>query len=288
MNYYIKRVILALTGWIPDKPYLQITYLLRMKECLRLKNPRYMSEKTQWLKIYDYKPEYAQMADKVAVRKFVTDRLGKDCLIKQYGVYSKAEDIPYDELPDRFVLKCSHDSASTVVVKDKSKLNRKKTNDFLNKRLRLKFYLEGRENVYKEVAPQIVCEEFIGEGDCVPEDYKVFCFGGEPQFIQLDANRFQKNHVQNFYDAKWNRLPMDSDYPNNENYEKDKPQRLDEMLHYARILSKGLRFVRTDFFIVKNKIYFGEITFYPGAGFKRWTPVEMDLKYAAMINTDSI
>lgn len=287
MNYYLKRLVLALTGWIPDKPYLQLTYLLRMKEPLHLKHPRFLSEKIQWLKIYDYKPEYAQMADKVAVRKFVADRLGEDCLIRQYGVYGKAEDIPYDELPDRFVLKCSHDSASTVIVKDKSKLDRKETNDFLNKRLKLKFYLEGRENVYKEVKPRIVCEEFLGDTDEVPEDYKVFCFNGNPEFVTVDVGRFKK-HSQFYYDTEWNWFKMDSEYEPEPGLSVPKPAMLSELLNAAKILSAGLRFVRVDFYIVKNKLYFGELTFYPAAGYKRYTPEKVDLKYASMINTDTI
>lgn len=285
MNYYLKQVVLALTGWIPDKQYLQLTYLLRMKEVLHLKHPRYMSEKMQWLKLYDYKPEYAQMADKVEVRKFVAERLGEDCLIKQYGVYERAEDIPYDELPNRFVLKCSHDSASTVVVKDNSTLNIKKTNDFLNKRLKLRFYLEGRENVYKEVKPRIVCEEFLGDTNEVPEDYKVFCFGGNPEFVTVDVGRFRK-HAQFYYDTNWNLFKMDSEYVPEPGQAVKKPVLLDKLLESAKLLSKGMRFVRVDFYIVNNKLYFGELTFYPAAGYKRYTPVEVDLKYASLIKTE--
>jgi hypothetical protein len=287
MNYYLKQVVLALTGWIPDKPYLQLTYLLRMKEVLHLKHPRYMSEKMQWLKLYDYKPEYARMADKVAVREFVAERLGEDCLIKQYGVYERAEDIPYDELPNRFVLKCSHDSASTVVVKDKSALDIKKTNEFLNKRLKLRFYLEGRENVYKEVKPRIVCEEFLGDTNEVPEDYKVFCFDGKPEFVTVDVGRFRK-HAQFYYDTNWNLFQMDSEYVPEPGQSVERPMLLDKLLESAKILSKGMRFVRVDFYIVNNKLYFGELTFYPAAGYKRYTPVEVDLKYASLINTDTI
>lgn len=287
MNYYLKRFVLALTGWIPDKPYLQLTYLLRMKEPLHLKHPRFFSEKMQWLKLYDYKPEYARMADKVAVREFVAERLGEDCLIKQLGVYEKAEEIPYNKLPNRFVLKCSHDSASTIVVKDKSSLDIKKTNDFLDKRLKLKFYLEGRENVYKEVKPRIVCEEFLGSSNDVPEDYKVFCFDGKPEFIVVDVGRFKK-HTQFYYDTDWNWFKMDSEYEPEPGLSVPKPAMLSELLNAAKILSAGLRFVRVDFYIVKNKLYFGELTFYPAAGYKRYTPEEVDLKYASMINTDTI
>ncbi|MBQ9202701.1 MAG: glycosyl transferase [Prevotella sp.] len=286
MNYYLKQAVLALTGWIPDKQYLQLTYLMRMHEPLHLKNPRYMSEKIQWLKLYDYKPEYARMADKVAAREFVAERLGKDCLIKQYGVYERAEDILYDELPDRFVLKCSHDSASTIVVKNKKDLDRKNTNDFLNKRLKLRFYLEGRENVYKDVKPRIVCEEFLGDTNEVPEDYKVFCFGGKPEFIVVDVGRFKK-HAQLYYDTNWNLFQMDSEYVPEPGLSVPKPALLKELLEGGRILSKGLRFIRVDFYIVNNKLYFGEMTFYPGAGFKRYTPESYDKRYASLINTSA-
>lgn len=285
MNYYLKQVVLALTGWIPDKLYLEITYYLRMHEKLNLKKPKYFSEKMQWLKIYDYKPEYTVMADKVAVRKFVSERLGEDCLIKQLGVYNSADEIPYDTLPSRFVLKCSHDSASTIIVKDKEKLDINKTNAFLNKRLKLKFYLEGRENVYKGVKPRIVCEEFLGDTNDVPEDYKVFCFNGNPEFITVDVGRFKK-HAQFYYDTNWNLFQMDSEYVPEPGQSVEKPLLLGKLLESAKLLSQGMRFVRVDFYIVNNKLYFGELTFYPAAGYKRYTPEDVDLKYASLINTE--
>ena len=276
-----------MTGWIPDKIYLKIIYWYWMHEQLNLKAPKWFSEKLQWLKLYDYKLEYSKLVDKVAVRDFVAEHLGDGFLINQYGVYDRAEDIPYDDLPDRFVLKCSHDSASTVIVKDKSKLNRKETNDFLNKRLKLKFYLEGRENVYKGVKPRIVCEEFLGDADEVPADYKVFCFNGNPEFVTVDTGRFGR-HAQYFYDTNWNRIPMDSEYIPVEGSSVERPKQLTELLESSRKLSHGLKFVRVDFYIVNERIYFGEMTFYPAAGFKRYTPEQYDKKYASLINTDKV
>jgi hypothetical protein len=275
-------MVLKLTKWIPDKVYLEMVYPIIMHKKLNLVNPQSFSEKTQWLKLYDYKEEYDQMADKVAVRKFVKEKIGEQYLVKRYGVYEKAEDIPFNELPKKFVLKCSHDSGSTLLCTDKEHFEKKKAIKFLNQRLRLKFYLEGRENVYKNVSPRIICEELLGDGIDAPADYKVFCFAGCPKFIQVDYDRF-KNHTRTFYNTKWEKIKMQSEKINNIQCEVKRPCELQEMLLLAEKLSNNMKFIRVDFYIVDGKIYFGELTFYHDAGYSSFLPNEMDKKIADMI-----
>ena len=283
MNYYIKRIVLALTKWIPDEPYLKVAYYFNMGERLNLNNPVWFSEKMQWLKIYDCKDEYHILADKIRVRDYVAKKIGEEHLIKQIGVYNNPEEIPYNSLPNRFVLKCNHDAGSVLICKDKNEFDRKKANAYLAKRLKINFWLEGRENVYKTVVPQILCEEYIGDDQHVPEDYKIYCFGGEPQFIHVIEGRYQK--MRNiFFDTNWNRIYIDGNKDTNEEIITKRPVQLDNMLNLACKLAEGIKFVRVDFYIVHGIIYFGEMTFYPSAGYRRFSPPEVDKHYASLID----
>ena len=283
MNYHIKRIILAITKWIPDEAYTKLTYRIIMHEKLNLSNPKSFPEKIQWLKLYGLKPEYELMADKLAVRDIVKDRIGGEYLVKLYDVFSSPNEIIADKLPDRFVLKCTHDSGSIRICKDKNNFNFDEARVFLGRRLKLPFYLEGRENVYKNITPRIVCEELLGDGIKVPRDYKLFCFDGEPELIMVDVDRFE-DHRQFFYDKKWNRVNLKSGYKVAEGPDLAKPQCLSELLQVARKMSTGIPFVRSDFYIIDNMIYFGEMTFYHGAGLQHLYPKDAEMKYADMIN----
>lgn len=285
MNYYLKQVILMLTKWIPDEPYTKLTYRLIMHEKLDLKNPKNFPEKIQWLKLYGVRPEYEQMADKIAVRDIVKERIGEKYLAKVYGTYDKPEGIKPEEMPQRFVLKCSHDSGSIRICRDKSTFDFVEAKRFLGNRLRLPFYLEGRENVYKHIKPRIICEELLGDGDKVPCDYKLFCFSGEPELIMVDVDRFE-DHQQYFYDKEWQRVHIKSGYRAAEGPDLIKPECFDELLNVARVMSKDIPFVRCDFYIVGTRIYFGEMTFYHGAGLQHLYPLETEKKYADMIRCE--
>lgn len=282
MNYYLKRVFLALTKWIPDEQYTKLIYLLKMHEKLELDPPKSFPEKIQWLKLYGLKPEYEQMADKIAVRRIVRERIGEQYLAKLYGVFEKPENIKIDDMPQSFVLKCTHDSGSIRICHDKSTFDFKEAKRFLNRRLKLPFYLEGRENVYRNIKPRVVCEELLGDGKKAPCDYKLFCFNGEPELIMVDVDRFE-NHRQYFYDKEWKRVYLKSGYKAAEGIDLCRPKCLMELLQLAREMSKGIPFVRSDFYIVENKIFFGEMTFYHGAGLQHLYPKELEMKYAEMI-----
>lgn len=279
MNYYIKRIVLALTQWIPDKYYLQILHKVKVHRKLNLENPATFTDKMQWLKLYDCQPQYHSYADKLTVRKYVKDRIGEDHLIPQIAVYNNPEEIVYEELPDRFILKCNHDSASTLICLNKKDFDWKKAKIFLHKRQKLPFYLEGRENVYKGIKPLIICESFIGD-DKPPMDYKVFCFHGKPRMIQVDQERFS-DHKRVFYSTDWKLLNVHDDCP--VGIEIEKPKCLKELLALSEKLSAGIRFVRADFYVVDSQIFFGEMTFYPSAGFTPFFPEKEDRMLASWI-----
>lgn len=163
---FVKKVIEKLRyhhllDWIPDKPYLELMYLVKMDRRLDLKNPRTFNEKLQWLKLYNRRPEYTMMADKVLVRDYIAKTLGPEYLIPLLGVWDDPDEIDIDKLPDRFVLKCNHNSGlGMCICKDKSKLDIDKVREDLRKGLKQNYYLTGREWPYKDIPRKILCEQY--------------------------------------------------------------------------------------------------------------------------------
>ena len=264
------------TRLLPSKWYLQRRFKLQAGYSLNLNNPRTFNEKLQWLKLYDHNPEYSRMVDKYEAKQYVADRIGDEHIIPTLAVYDRVDDIDFDKLPDQFVLKCTHDSGGLVICKEKSKLDRKAAKKKLSKSFHHKYYWDGREWPYKAVKPRIIAEQYIAEEDGELKDYKVFNFGGEPKIIQIDYNRF-KGHQRNLYTADWKRIDATIEFPSDPQKEFEKPEVLNDLLAYARKLSKDIPHLRTDFYIINNHIYFGEMTFYHGSGMERISPVSFDV-----------
>lgn len=268
----------GLTRIIPDKLYLKIAYKLATGHTLNLDNPQTFNEKLQWLKLYDRRPEYITMVDKYRVREYIADTIGEEYLIPLLGVWENANDIDFDTLPNQFVLKCNHDSGSVIICKDKSKLDKKNTIRRLNRALRNTGYWFGREWPYKNVKPCIVAEKYMTdlENSDLP-DYKVHNFNGIPKVILVCSQRFTQGGLhEDFYTPKWEKLDLRR--PNHPNVEKkiNPPDELEQMLQLSEKLSNEIPFARTDFYIVNGKLYFGEITLYPSAGFDSFSPETWD------------
>lgn len=260
--------------FVPDKLFLQICYKYYLNEDLNLNHPRTFNEKLQWLKLYDRKPEYTKMVDKYGAKEYVANIVGKDYIIPTLAVYYSVEEIDFETLPNQFVLKCTHDSGGVVVCKDKSKLDKQNAIKLLGDGLKKNFYYQNREWPYKNVIPRIIAEQYmVDESGEELKDYKFFCFDGEPKIVQVDYDRFD-NHKRNLYDLEWNRLPFTLGFPTDWNHEIAKPEALEEMIEVARQLSKGIPHVRVDLYHIKGKVYFGEMTFYHGSGFEKFTPEE--------------
>lgn len=261
---------------LPDKLYLSILFKQRLGYSMDWKNPQSWNQKLQWMKLYDRNPLYSTYADKVAVREFVAKTIGEQYLIPCLGVYDKADDIDYSSLPGRFVLKCNHGAKYNVICKDKSKLDIPATNASLNKWVKDKFWRQKREYHYKAIRPRILCEQYMEDVETAGlNDYKVFMIAGEPYMIQVDLDRFGE-HQRNIYDANWNLLDVEISFPKGPDV--PKPLILDEMLDCARKLSKGFAEVRVDFYVINGKLYFGEMTFFSGAGFSRYKPREFEFE----------
>jgi len=261
---------------MPDRRYLEKRFRACMGYDLDLDNPKTFSEKLQWLKLYDRKPEYTIMVDKYAVRNYIADKLGEEYLIPLLGVWNDPSEIDFDQLPDRFVLKCNHNSGlGMCICRDKSRLDIKKVKNELRKGVSQNYYLTGREWPYKNVPRKIIAEEYM-EDSVLKElrDYKFFCFGGMVKCFKVDFDRFVEHHA-NYYDTEKNRLPFGEKIcPPLLEKRIQHPENFEKMKRLAEILSMGMPFLRVDLYNIDGKIYFGEMTFFPDSGFGRFTDEE--------------
>ena len=270
-------------AFIPDEPYLKMMYRLRTGKRLNLEAPRRFNEKIQWLKLHDRRPEYTMMVDKYSVKPYVASIIGEEFIIPTLGVWDRFDDIDFAKLPDQFVLKCTHDSGGLVICKDKSKLDMKKARKKIERSLKSNFFWIGREWPYKDVPHRIIAEQYLeDESGEELKDYKIFCFNGEPKYIQVDFGRFS-NHERNVYSTDWKYMGFTSHYKSNPNVAIPRPEKLDKMLAIAKVLSVGIKQVRIDLYSVFGRVYFGEVTFYHGSGFERYEPDEWDERLGRMI-----
>lgn len=251
---------------IPDSIYLKIKYRIINGRKLNLKNPHSFSEKLQWLKLYDRKPEYIRMVDKYKVRKYIENKIGAEYLIPFYGVYDNFDEIDFSQLPNQFVLKPNHTSGDIYICKDKNKINDRELRKTVNKWLKRRYYWLHREWPYKKIKPKIICEAFITDTGKVPDDFKVLCFDGKAKLIEVHTGRFDNNHKLTTFTPDWARSTLMHDFPPFiETY--DRPLLLDKMIELSETLAANLAHIRVDWYIVNNKLYFGELTLYFCAGF---------------------
>lgn len=296
INEYIKNPqklfwALAYRGffnWMPDAQYLKIRYRIVLGKELNLDNPQTFNEKLQWLKLHDRNPLYTTLVDKYAVRNYIKEKLGEEYLIPLVGgPWTNARDIDFSHLPDQFVLKCTHDSGSAVICRDKKEFDAIEAKKKLNKALRKNFYYTGREWPYKDVKPQIIAERYM-EDESELKDYKLMCFNAKVKASFVCSGRYSDEGLKvTFFDTNWERLPFERHYPAS-NSIMEKPKTYDEMIKIAEMLSDKIPFVRMDFYEVKGSVYFGEFTFYPGCGMEEFHPEEWDLRLGNWIELPEI
>lgn len=274
---YIKRpsnILLYLMNknffkWIPDEKYITIKYKLEMNQKLNLKEPKTFNEKLQWLKLYDRKPEYTKMVDKYEAKKYVADIIGEEYIIPTLGVWDKFEDIDFTKLPNQFVLKPTHASGNVFICKNKDEIDYKKLKKTVQKWLKRNYYLVHREWPYKNVKPRIIAEEYMEDqiGELI--DYKVYAFNGQCDYVMVCFDRIKGETKFIYYDRNWNiKKEFSKDgIKYGDTIKIEKPKNLDKMFEFAEILSKNIPFVRVDFYESNGNLYFGELTFYPSAGF---------------------
>lgn len=280
-----KKLAYYLTAWMPTKFYLNLRYWLVFKKRINWRNPKTYNEKLQWMKLYDHNPVYRRLVDKYEVREYIAEKIGEEHLIPILGVWDEFENINFDELPKEFVLKCTHDSGSVVICKDKSKLDFNALKKHFKNAQRRSQYRAGREWAYKGLKPRIVAEKFmVDDSNIGLKDYKFFCFDGEVKamFIATDRGVEGEDVKFDFFDPNYNHLPIKHGHEN-ASFLPPCPQNFEEMKRIAAELSKGLRQVRIDLYNINGEIYFGEMTFYHHCGFVRFDPVEWDYTFGSWI-----
>lgn len=278
---------LGLEKSVSDEEYLRHMYRYKTGKVLNLENPVTFNEKLQWLKLHDRKPEYVTMVDKYAVKEYVAERIGAEYVIPLLGVWDSAEDIDFQSLPDRFVLKCTHDSGGLVICKDKKKLDVEKARSTLRKSLQHDYFAYGREWPYKNVPHRVIAEQYMEDSDGKGEltDYKLHYFSGDCKAIMVGQNRFGPNGLENdYYTPEWEHFDFTRGHRHNAPEHSPKPPQMDKMIELGKKLALDMPFVRVDFYVINGKIYFGEITFYPASGFNLFHPDEWDRVFGDWIH----
>ena len=253
---------------------LKYWYTYTTGEELNLDNPVSFNEKINWMKLYDRNPVKTELADKLLVREYVKKCVGDRYVIPLLGVWDKFDDIDFEQLPKRFVLKCNHGSGWNLIVKDKEKLDIKDIRVKMNKWMDTNYaFVSGFELQYKDIQPKIIAEKYLENNDGKDlVDYKIHCFNGAPKIIQLIGERDLDNHCakEAFFDVEWNPIRVMQHTYNMYDKCPEKPINLCEMLLVAADLSKNFNYVRVDLYDCDRKVYFGEMTFTPASGIGKW------------------
>lgn len=283
--------IIHKTRYIAFKIFPETTLKIEFKRNagykLNLKNPQTFNEKLQWLKLYWYDSKATVCADKFSVRKYVKSKGLGHLLNDLYEVYEDIDEINFDDLPDKFVMKVTHGCGQNLICTDKSKIDWKHEKTRFSKWLKQSHYYGSLEWVYRDIKPRIVVEKLIETEDGKPpKDYKVFCFNGEPKVLFVATDRGLGTTKFDFYDLNWNHIPVKNYYPNSKNI-LPKPVELDEMLRYSRILSEGFPHMRVDFYLEEDKVIFGECTFFHFSGNQPFEPISFDYEMGRYLNLPS-
>ncbi|MBE5063450.1 glycosyl transferase [Lachnospiraceae bacterium DSM 108991] len=277
-------------GWMNDEWYLKLMFRAKTGKRLNLDNPQTFNEKLQWLKLYDRKEIYTEMVDKYEVKKYVKEKIGSKYIIPTYGVWNHFEDINFEILPDQFVLKTTHDSGGVVICKDKTNFNVEVAKRKINKSLRQKFYLQGREWPYKNVKPRILAEKYMEDNTTKKlHDYKFFCFDGVPKVLLITSDKENKvvEPKSDFFDMDFHHMKLVNGYPNATRCP-EKPKMFYRMQELAAELSKNIPQIRVDFYEVDGEIYFGELTFFHWSGMTPFKPEYWDRKFGEWITLPEV
>ena len=278
-----------------DATYLKICYRLRVHKKLNLNSPHTFGEKIQWLKLYNRKSEYTRMVDKYAVKEYVANLIGEEYVTPTIGVWEKPEDIEWNDLPEKFVLKTTHGGGcvGVVICRDKKTFDKKKAVKHLKESLKQDIYTQLREWGYKNVKKRIIAEPFLEDAGAADAqdltDYKFFCFGGEPRYCQVIKDRHEKETID-FFDMEWQHQEFVGLNPvaGSAAVCPSRPSKFKEMQRIARTLSYGLPFSRIDMYEINDKVYFGEITLYPASGMGVFRPDKYNSILGNMIQLPNV
>lgn len=255
-------------------------YMKRFGRKLNWDNPTLYTEKINYAKIHKATPQKAMLSDKYSVRDWVKEKVGEQYLIPLLGVYDSFNQIDFDALPEQFVIKCSHDCGSVKVIKDKSKINKKKLSIWYSIKLKSNYAYRIYEMQYETIKPRLLIEKYMEDSNVGElRDYKFICLNGKPLYCWVDMDRFD-GHKRVIYDMNWERAPFNQTFPDGELIEK--PACFDELKDIASKLCEGFDQVRVDLYEVENRPYFGEMTFTSANGMGIIRPEEWDEKLGKM------
>lgn len=266
---------------ISDKSFVSWLYFISFGKFPAIDNPKTLNEHICAIKVSDKSYDLSHYADKAGVREYIKEKIGEKYLTPSFGVYDNPEDIPFDTLPASFVMKCSHASGYNILVKDKNSLDINSAKDTLKKWLGTNYYTIGREKNYKNIPPAVLVEEYIPDFDSFKE-YKIFCFGGKPKFIELSLYENGKRCAM-LFDTSWDKIPATFGYPLPQNFP-EKPVNLSELISVAKTLSTDFDFVRVDLLSDGKKLLFGELSFTPGGGLVPILPKKYDALFGSYFN----
>ena len=290
-----KRLVMSLLShygsFINDKTYLKLIYFIKFGRKLNLKNPTRHCDKLQWYKLYYHNPLMTKCVDKYEVTNYVKEKIGEKYLIPTLGIWDNFDDIDFDKLPNQFCLKCTHDSGSYIICKDKSTFDIDAARKKFNRYMKGRFFWYGREWAYKNVKPRIMAQEYIDSlGKPESVEYKLTCFNGKVKFITVCSGIAHSDYElrkNDHFDRDWNKLDWYAYYkPSGKVIER--PEFMDEIIDISDKLAEGFPQVRIDSYVINGKVYFGEMTFYTWSGLIEFTPDEWDEKIGSWWNLPEI
>jgi hypothetical protein len=297
IGFFIYKIIYKIGRFLKydyksDEKYLSEVFFKRQGYNLNLKDPKTLNEKIQWLKIHNRADFHTQMADKFAIREYISKNIGEEYLVPLVFTTLNYRDIKPENLPDYpFIIKANHDSGSYKIIKDKSKIDWGKLRVDCRWWLSKNYYWYDREWQYKNIVPRIIVEKLlITKAGIIPFDYKINVINGKVEFIYVSVDRENANK-RNIYSRNWEPLYFTwaSKSKNTDELrgaEIEKPSTMDKMIEISEEIGKLFPYVRVDFYDVDGKIYFGEITQHHGGGFDQIKPIEWDYKFGDMVDLD--
>lgn len=282
-NVVLVKLIYLLSPLLPDKFYLNLLFYFRVGYRLNFKNPQTFNEKLNWMKLYYRNPLLSSLSDKYTVKEYVRKKIGGEYVVKNYGVWDSFDDIDFATLPDRFVLKTTHDQGGVVVCHDRGAFDVEGARLKLNLHLERNLFWKYREWPYKLIKPQIIAEEFLESDENDLNDYKFFCFDGSVKLMYIATGRNRGEVKFDFFDMDFNPVDLVQAYPRSgDNFKK--PENFDDMVQIANKLSKDLPQVRIDLYNIRGKIFFGEFTFFHHGGLQPFHPKSWDYLLGSYIN----
>ena len=292
-NPYKVFVVLFRNGkfaQMDDELYLRLLYRGVTGRRLNLNPPVLYSEKIQWLKLHDKNPVYPVFCDKLAVRDFVRARIGEEYLVDLCGVWDDPDEIDFDSLPEQFVLKCTHDSGSTILCHDKSSFDMVAAKQALKKHLEKDYSIAGREWPYHDVPRRVIAERYLTNADgSLAMDYKFFCFDGEPRLILVNTNHTDRHSGNYTCDLDFSLFPIYvATTPQADDPHLEKPVHYDRLVEIARTLSAGLVHVRVDLYDTPEGVKAGELTLHSSSGLSQTMTLEGDRFLGDQLRLESV